>query len=93
MCEVALRLCNFFPVYDDRKHEDYKFFNNVILYYEVLKPKLGPNVLPMSRVCHNLSFQDEYLLVLAFEARDMFHGTFNYGLIKIRILYRFPMRS
>ena len=74
-----IRWCNFLPVYKNRKQEDYKNFQQIYFQtwnsYKFLKPNVGPNTLPISRVCHNRSFQP--LLSPHFNTHNqhMRHGT------------------
>ena len=48
-----------------------------------LEPKVRLNILQMSRVFHDHSFWDEFLLTLALKIKDMCHGIINPGLIII----------
>ena len=50
-----------------------------------LKPKVGLNMLPISRVCHynHYSFGDEFLLTLVLKAMYMCHGTIHSEMIEI----------
>ena len=65
-------------------------------YCEFLKPKVGSNILPISRVCHNRSF----LLTLALKFRTCVMALlvstwlkFSPDVIKIMVPYRLPMGS
>ena len=61
LCQISRirRRCKFFPC---RKIEIMRTTNLLVIsflklkYCEFLKPKVGPNILPMSKVCHNCSF-------------------------------------
>jgi hypothetical protein len=48
-----------FPMQEDRNQEDCKVLGNFVSYIKIimdfLSSKVGPNTLPMSRVCHNCS--------------------------------------
>ena len=72
-----------FPAYENRNQENCKIISNFCFldsnYCEFLKSKVGLNTLPMSRVCHNRSFSDEFLTL------DSKLGT------RVMALSRFPI--
>ena len=45
-----------FPLKGDKNQENYNFFGDLFFKIENLKPKVGPHIFPMSRVCHNRTF-------------------------------------
>ena len=68
-----------FPTWEDRSHMNCNFFNNLFL-----KPKVGPNIIPMSWVCHNHSFKLLTTPHFSTQDRDMHHTTIDSSMIKIQ---------
>lgn len=53
-------------------------------YYDFYKPKVGLNVLPMFRLCHNLSFEPLILPHFSTQTKDMYRGTNASNLIEFQ---------
>lgn len=54
-----------------------------------LKVKVGPNILPMSKVCCNCSLRCSFFLHFSTQNQDMCHDVVGIGMIKIQV----PTRS
>ena len=59
------------------------FYSLNCIFREFLKPKVGSNILPMSRVCHNCSFQPLIPSHFSTQAMDMCHGTTGSSMFEI----------
>jgi hypothetical protein len=64
----SIRRCESFPCRKIQNQEELIILI-MWIYYEFLKLKVGPNILRMSRVCHNHSFNCSFLLALALKPR------------------------
>ena len=75
---------------EDKNQEDFqKYWESYTC--ALLKPKVGPNILPLCRVYHIYWVQPLILPHFSTQNHDKYHGTIGYDLIEIHVPKRLPM--